>query len=311
MNRGRKIFVAGHRGLVGSALVRRLAEHGFDNLLVADRSELDLLDAVAVRDFFKRERPEVVFLAAGRTGGVYANDTYRAEFLHENLVIQTNVIHESFLHEVQKLIFLGCSCMYPKLCPQPMREEALLTGPLEPTNEPFAIAKLAGMKMVESYNRQYGTDFVTVIPTNLYGPNQDYTPLNCLLVPALISRLHEARDQGIDSVRLWGSGRPQRDFLYVDDMADACIAVMERYSDNVPINIGSGCDLTVREVAEQVADVLGYTGRIEFDPSMPEGVAVKLQDISRIAALGWKPQTSFREGIARSYSDFRRREGIE
>lgn len=301
-----KIFVAGHRGLVGSALVRQLKAQGYSNVVTRDREQLDLLNPLAVREFFEIERPEYVFLSAGRTGGVYANDTYRAEFLHENLVLQSNVIHQAFLSETRKLIFFGCSCMYPKLCTQPMREDALLSGPLEPTNEPFAIAKLAGMKMCESYYRQYGCDFITIIPTNLYGVQQDYTPLNCLIIPALIARFHEAKTSKAAKVAVWGSGRPSRDFLFADDLADAAIFLMKNYSGSDPVNVGSGADMTVREVAETIRDVVGYKGDLEFDSSKPDGVLMKLQDITKISALGWKPKTDFKKGIALAYEDYLR-----
>ncbi|MBN8547716.1 MAG: GDP-L-fucose synthase [Deltaproteobacteria bacterium] len=306
MELSRKIFVAGHGGLVGSALVRQLKAQGYTNIVTRGRAELDLMCPHAVRTFFETQRPEYVFLSAGRTGGVYANDTYRADFLYENLILQSNVIHQAFLSETRKLIFFGCSCMYPKLCAQPMREDALLSGPLEPTNEPFAIAKLAGMKMCESYYRQYGCDFITIIPTNLYGLQQDYTPLNCLIIPALIARFHEAKAAHAPKVSVWGSGRPSRDFLFADDLADAAIFLMKNYSSAEPINVGSGADMTVREVAETIREVVGYQGDLEFDASKPDGVLMKLQDISKISGMGWKPRTDFRKGIALAYEDYLR-----
>lgn len=307
MKKSDRIYVAGHQGLIGSALVRQLRTSGHTNLILRSHEELDLLDAHAVRGFFEKERPEIVFLAAGKTGGVYANDTYRADFIYENLVIQSNVIHQAFLSEVRKLLFLGCSSMYPKFCPQPMKEDALLSGALEPTNEPFAVAKLAGYKMCESYNRQYGCDFITVIPTNIYGINQNYTPLNCLIVPALIARFHEAKENQAVEVTIWGSGRPSRDFLYADDLADASIFLMQEYSDLAPINVGSGHDVTVRDVAEIIRNVVGFRGEMVFETNKPEGVLTKLQDISKISALGWQPKMDFRHGIELSYADYLKR----
>jgi GDP-L-fucose synthase len=306
VNPSDKIYVAGHTGLVGSALVRALERAGYSNLVLRTRAELDLLNQARVAQFFETERPQYVFLAAGKTGGVYANSNYRAEFLYENIVIQSNVIHASFEFEAKKLLFLGCSSMYPKHCPQPIREEYLLTAPLEPTNEPFAVAKLAGVKMCESYARQYGCDFISVIPANLYGQNQDYTPLNSLIIPALIRRFHEAKEAREPFVKVWGSGRPSRDFLFVDDLAEACLFLMDHYSEAEPINVGSGTDITVREAAEVIRSVTEYPGEIRFDTSMPDGVLSKLQDISKLAALGWKPRVRFEDGIRIAYSDFLR-----
>ena len=293
--------------MVGSALMRVLKKHGYDNIVTRERSELDLLSQSEVAKFFSSERPEYVFLAAGKTGGVYANNTARADFIYENLVLDCNLIQQSFLNEVRKLVYFGCSSMYPKLSPQPMKEEYLLTGPLEPTNEPFAVAKIAGWKLCESYSRQYGADFITIIPTSLYGINQSYAPLNCLLVPALIQRVHEAKVAKAKSVTLWGSGRPSRDFLFVDDLANAALFLMNNYSDITPINVGSGRDHTVREVAELVCETVGFKGEIEFDTSMPDGVLMKLQDISNISTLGWKPTVDFRTGLKVSYEDFLKR----
>jgi GDP-L-fucose synthase len=298
------IYVAGHTGLVGSAITRELGRRGFRRLILAERSELDLREQQQVRTFFERERPEVVFLAAGKVGGVYANDTYRAEFLYENLIIESNVIHQAFASEVRKLVYFGCSCMYPSRCPQPMREDALLTGELEPTNEPFAVAKLAGVKMCESYRRQYGCDFISIVPTNLHGINQNYTPLNSLVIPALIRRFHEAKIGEAEEVAIWGTGKPARDFLFADDLADAAIFLAERYSSARPINVGTGAELTIREAAEVVQRVVGYEGKIVFDESRPDGVLVKLQDVSAIRQLGWQPKTAFEEGIRVSYDDF-------
>lgn len=304
MDKNAKIYVAGHTGLVGSALLRALRQAGQQNIITASHEELDLLDQAAVRAFFERTRPEYVFMAAGRTGGIYANDTYRAEFIYENILIQTNLIHQSFLSAVRRLIYFGCSSMYPRFCEQPMKESMLLSGALEPTNEPFAVAKLAGTRMCEAYNRQYGTEFIPVIPTNLYGPNQNYTPLNCLVVPALIRRFHEAKVAAAPEVSIWGSGRPARDVLYVDDLADAALHVMTHSTDCEPINIATGHDITIAEMARVVSEAVGYQGRIAWDSSRPEGVLVKLQDVSRITALGWKPRTDFESGVRASYQDF-------
>ena len=299
-----KIFIAGHQGLVGSALVRQLQAKGYENLLLKTHAELDLMDQKAVADFFQKERPEYVFLSAGKTGGIYANDTYRADFIYENLTIQNNIIHQAFLNEVRKLIYFSCSCIYPKFCPQPMKEEHLLSGVLEPTNEPFAIAKIAGMKMCESYYRQYGADFISIIPTNIYGLNQNYTELNTLLIPALISRFQDAKERGESEVVVWGTGRPMRDFLFSDDLADAAIFLMDTYSDIAPLNVGSGKDIPVSLVAETVAKAVGYSGKISYDSTKPEGVLVKLQDISKITAMGWKPKVQFEEGIKAAYKNY-------
>jgi GDP-L-fucose synthase len=303
-----KIFVSGHRGLVGSALMRKLQELGYRNVVTRTRAELDLSDQYKVRQFFEEVRPEYVFHAAGKVGGVYANNAYRADFIHENLVMQSNVIHQSFVHEVRKLVFFGCSSVFPRNCPQPMKESDLLSGPLEPTNEPFAVAKIAGMKMCEAYNQQYGADFISVIPTNLYGQNQGYDPMNSLVVPAMIRKFHEAKMAGEDKVLLWGSGRPTRDFLFVDDLADAVIFIMNSYSGNETLNIGTGKDYTIREVAEIVRDAIGYRGAIEFDPSKPEGTLTKLQDVSRLTNLGWRYKVELADGIRVAYQDFLRHE---
>ena len=304
MNKDDKIYVAGHTGLVGSAILTQLKKAGYSNIITHSHSELDLSNQSLVKKFFEAERPQYVFLSAGKTGGVYANDTYRADFIYENLMIESNVIHQSFLSEVRKLIFFSCSSIYPKFCPQPMKEENILSGGLEPTNEPFAIAKIAGMKLCESYRRQYGCDFISVIPTNIYGRNQDYTPLNCLIIPALISRFHEAKESNEPEVTVWGSGRPMRDFLFADDLADASIFLMNNYSDLAPINVGTGKDIPVSQAAETIAKIIGYKGRISYDTSMPDGVLVKLQDISKISALGWNPKTSFEDGIRIACQDY-------
>jgi GDP-L-fucose synthase len=299
-----KIYIAGHNGLVGSALLRRLRKEGYSNLITRTHEELNLLDQQAVNKFFAEQRPEYVFATAGKLGGIYANDTYRADFIYENLQIEANIIHNSFLSEVKKLLLFSCASIYPKFCPQPMKEEYILTGPLEPTNEPFAVAKIAGLKMAESYRRQYGCDFITLIPTNIYGPGQRYTPLNSLLIPALISKLHEAKEQKESTIQTWGTGRPLRDFLYSDDLADAAIFCMNTYSDIAPINIGTGKDISVAQVAQLIAKTVGYQGSIVFDPSMPEGVHVRLQDVSKISTMGWSPKISLEEGLKLSYSDY-------
>ncbi|MDZ4785881.1 MAG: GDP-L-fucose synthase [bacterium] len=304
MKKEERIYIAGHKGLVGSALIRQLTSQGYKNIITQSHSELDLMNQSQVSDFFKKEKPTYVFLAAGRTGGVYANNTYRAEFLYENLIIESNVIHHAFLYEVRKLAYFSCSSAYPKHCPQPMKEEHILTGSLEPTNEPFALAKIAGMKLCESYNRQYGTDFISIIPTNIYGVSQNYTPLNSLIVPALIARFHEAKVSKESEVLVWGSGRPMRDFLFSDDLADASIFLMNNYSDPSPINVGVGKDMPVHEAAETIAKVVGYQGKITYDSSMPEGVLVKLQDVSKITALGWKPKVGFEDGVKIAFKDY-------
>lgn len=303
-----KIYVSGHRGLVGSALVRRLNDLGYHNVVTRTRSELDLSDQNAVKEFFAEVRPDYVFHAAAKVGGVYANNTYRADFIHENLVIQSNVIHQAFVHEARKLLFFSCSCVFPRNCSQPMAEESLLSGHLEPTNEPFAVAKIAGMKMCESYSRQYGVDFVSVIPTNLYGRNQHYDPMNSLVVPAMIRRFHEANEANESKVVLWGSGRPSRDFLFADDLADAAIFIMNHYAGTETLNIGTGKDYTIRELAEIVRDTVGYRGEIVFDPAKPEGTLTKLQDVSKLTSLGWRYKTELTDGIRVAYDDFLRQE---
>jgi len=302
-----KIYVAGHRGLAGSAIARRLMAGGYSNIVHRTHAELDLTDQKTVRAFFESEKPEYVILAAGKVGGIYANNTYRAEFIYQNLMMECNVIHASFEHEVQKLLFLGSSCIYPKHAPQPMKEEHLLSGVLEPTNEPYAIAKIAGIKMCTSYNRQYGTDFMSVMPTNLYGPGDNYDLNNSHVLPALIRKIHEAKTQGAKEVIVWGSGAPKREFLYSDDLADACVFLMEKYNASDVgefVNIGVGREITIRELAELVADVVGFRGMLVFDGSKPDGSPRKLLDISRLQALGWRAKTGFREGITKAYSDF-------
>jgi len=298
--KGRTVFVAGHRGMVGSALVRRLAREDVE-VLTLDRSEVDLRDQTAVGHWFAAKRPQAVFLAAARVGGIVANNTLRAEFLYDNLVIAANVIHAAYLNRAEKLMFLGSSCVYPKLAPQPMREDCLMTGPLEPTNEPYAIAKIAGIKMVEAYRDQYGADFINVMPTNLYGRGDNYHPEYSHVVAALIRRFHEAKTSGIGNVAVWGTGVPRREFLYVDDLADACIHLMKTYSDKELVNIGTGEDITIAEFARLVAAIVGYTGDISFDISKPDGTPRKLLDVSRLAQLGWRASTSLDDGIRLAY----------
>jgi GDP-L-fucose synthase len=301
--KGKTVFVAGHRGMVGGALVRRLAREDVE-LLTAKRSELDLRDQAAVFEWFAAKSPQVVFLAAAKVGGIVANDTLRAEFLYENLAIAANVIHAAYLNRTEKLMFLGSSCIYPKLAAQPLREDAMLTGPLEPTNEPYAIAKIAGIKMTEAYRSQYGCDFINVMPTNLYGPGDNYHPEYSHVVAALIRRFHEAKLSGASDVVVWGTGTPRREFLYVDDMADACVHLMKTYSSTDMVNIGTGKDITIAEFARVVARTVGYSGTISFDTSRPDGTPRKLLDVSRLAALGWQARTPLEEGIGRAYQAF-------
>ncbi|MCL4539958.1 MAG: GDP-L-fucose synthase [Bacteroidetes bacterium] len=300
-----KIFIAGHRGLVGSAIVRALEANGFTNLVTRTHRELDLTDQAAVAEFFKSERPEYVFLAAAKVGGIHANNTYPADFIYINLQIQNNIIHNSYLSGVKKLCFLGSSCIYPKFAPQPMKEEYLLDGKLEPTNEPYAIAKIAGIEMCQAYNRQYGTDFISVMPTNLYGPNDNFDLQNSHVLPALIRKFVEARDAGAPSVTVWGTGKPRREFLHADDMAEACLFLMDRYDEGDMVNIGTGEDLTIKELSELIASVAGYTGAIEFDTTKPDGTPRKLLDVHKINSLGWKARISLRDGIAGVMESYR------
>jgi GDP-L-fucose synthase len=291
------IYVAGHRGLVGSALVRRLQSEGADNLVLRTHQQLDLTDQAAVEAFFANERPGYVFLAAAKVGGIHANDTYPAEFIRDNLAIQTNVIHSAWKHGAKKLLFLGSSCIYPRLAPQPLHEDALLTGPLEPTNEPYAIAKIAGLKMCQAYRRQYGFDAIVAMPTNLYGPGDNYHPENSHVVPALIRRIHEAKVGGATEVRIWGSGTPLREFLHVDDLADAAMFLMKHYSDEAMVNVGSGEEVTIAALARTIADIVDYQGNLLFDTSKPDGTPRKILDSSRLAAMGWRPQIPFGLGM--------------
>ena len=299
-----RIWVAGHRGLVGSAITRRLQAEGATNLLLRTHAELDLTDLRAVEDFIAAEKPEYMFLAAAKVGGIHANDTYPAEFLHNNLIIQTNVIHAAWQHGTKKLCFLGSSCIYPKLAPQPLKEESLLTGPLEPTNEWYAIAKIAGIKMCQAYRRQYGFDAISLMPTNLYGPGDNFHPENSHVMPAMIRRFHEAKERGDASVTIWGTGTPRREFMHVDDMADACVHLMRHYSDGEIVNVGTGTDVSILELAQLVAEVVGYQGEIRTDPTRPDGTPRKLLDVGRLEALGWKAKVGLREGVEQTYRWF-------
>ncbi|GLH77426.1 GDP-L-fucose synthase [Bradyrhizobium sp. SSBR45G] len=300
---GKRVFVAGGTGMVGSALVRRLSREEAE-ITTVPRSEVDLRDQAAVFKWFASARPQVVFLAAAKVGGIVANNTLRAEFIYDNIAIATNVIHAAYVNGAEKLMFLGSSCIYPKLAAQPLREDCVLTGPLEPTNEPYAIAKIAGIKMVEAYRSQYGADFINVMPTNLYGPGDNYHSEYSHVVAALIRRFHEAKAAGAPEVVVWGTGTPRREFLYVDDMADACVHLMKTYSEPELVNIGTGEDITIADFARVVAATVGYQGRISFDPSRPDGTPRKLLDVSRLAKLGWRATTSLDEGIARAYRAF-------
>ncbi len=301
MDRNAIIFVTGHHGMVGSAIVRRLQAGGYSNLLTRTHAELDLLDQRSVHDFLTREKPDYIFIAAAKVGGIQANNLYRADFLYENLLIEANLIHGAHLAGVQQLMFLGSSCIYPRDCPQPIKEEYLLTGPLEPTNEPYAIAKIAGIKLTESYNRQYGRQYVSVMPTNLYGPNDNYDLATSHVLPALMRKAHEAHERGDAECVVWGSGTPRREFLYVDDLADACVHLMEHGYDGPLVNIGTGEDVAIGELAETVMEVVGFNGRIVFDHSKPDGTPRKLLDVGRLAALGWRARTALREGIRATY----------
>jgi GDP-L-fucose synthase len=310
MDRHSRIYVAGHRGLVGSALVRRLAAEGYADVVTATRQALDLRDQAAVEAWFRATRPAYVFLVAGTVGGILANATRPAEFLYDNLMIHATVVHAAHLHGVRKLLYLGSSCIYPRDCPQPMGEDQLLTGPLEPTNEPYAIAKIAGVKLCQAYRRQYGANFISAMPTNLYGPHDNFDPRASHVVPGLIRRFHEARATGAAEVVVWGSGRPRRELLHVDDLAEACLFLMRHYEDDAHINVGAGEDLSIRELAELIAEVVGFRGRITFDPSRPDGSPRKLLDSARIRAAGWRPRIALREGLRDTYAWFRAHEAM-
>lgn len=300
-----KVFVAGHRGMVGSAIVRALQAKGYRRIVTRTRDELDLLDQRAVRRFFEVEQVDLVYLAAAKVGGIHANNTYRAQFLYENLVMEANIIHAAHEERVQKLLFLGSSCIYPKHAEQPMREDALLTGPLEPTNEPYAIAKIAGIKLCETYREQYGDNFISVMPTNLYGPGDNYDLKNSHVLPALLRKMHAAKVEGAAEVEVWGSGRPKREFLHVDDLAAACVHLMDTYNEAGWLNVGTGEDLSIRALAELIAEVVGFEGALKFNPSMPDGTPRKLLDVSRVHALGWKAAIGLREGIESVYETVR------
>lgn len=302
---GKRVYVAGHSGLAGSAIVRRLAQEDCD-ILTADRRSLDLTQQEATEEWLLRNRPDAVFLAAARVGGIYANDAYPADFIVDNLAIALNVIRGSYKARVKKLMALGSSCIYPKMAPQPMKEDALLTGPLEPSNQWYAIAKIAGIKLCEAYRKQYGADFISVMPTNLYGPGDNYHPEHSHVPAALIRRFHEAKEAGAREVKVWGTGQPRREFLFSDDLANACVFLMQRYSESQFINVGTGQDISVAEFAEYVRDVVGFRGGIVFDRSRPDGTPQKLLDISRLERLGWAPKISLREGLSRAYADFLR-----
>lgn len=304
MNKSDKIYIAGHRGMVGSAIVRKLKAEGFTNLLLRTSSELDLRNQQAVDQFYAAEKPDYVFVAAAKVGGIQANNIYRADFIYENLMIQNNVIHASWKEGVKKLMFLGSSCIYPKLAPQPLKEEYLLTGLLEPTNEPYAIAKIAGIKMCDSYRAQYGCNYISVMPTNLYGPNDNYDLNNSHVLPALIRKFHEAKVNNEPSVLMWGTGSPKREFLHADDLADACFFLMQTYNDEGFVNIGTGEDTTIKDLALMVKDIVGYKGDIEHDLSKPDGTPRKLMDVSKLHGLGWKARIELREGIEKVYQDF-------
>jgi GDP-L-fucose synthase len=299
-----KIYVAGHRGMVGSAILRKLKASGYTNIIGRTRRELDLTNQAAVREFMQHEKPDYIFFAAAKVGGIQANNTYRAEFIYENIMAEVNVIHAAWMAGVTRLLFLGSSCIYPRDCPQPIAETSLLTGVLEQTNEPYAIAKIAGVKLCENYNRQYGTRYVSLMPTNLYGPNDSYDLNNSHVLPALIRKAHEAKSRGDGKLVVWGSGKPKREFLYVDDMADACIFVMEKDIGDGLFNVGVGEDVTVRELAETVMDIVGFQGEIEFDASKPDGTPRKVLNVDRMHELGWRARTSLRDGIALAYADF-------
>jgi GDP-L-fucose synthase len=298
MDKHARIFIAGHKGMVGSAINRKLISMGFDDIILRNSSQLDLRDQAAVARFFEMEQPDYVFLSAAKVGGIHANDTNRAEFLYDNLMIQSNVIHQSFLHGVTKLLFLGSSCIYPKLAPQPLKEESLLSGYLEPTNEPYAIAKIAGIKMCQAYRSQYGCNFISLMPTNLYGPNDNYDLMNSHVLPALIRKMHDARVLNSPEVKVWGSGTPKREFLHVDDLADASVFLMENYDSPEIINVGTGVDLSIRDLAHMIKKEIGYEGELVFDQSYPDGTPRKLMDTSKINLLGWYPKIELADGVA-------------
>src|SRR6202012_5838557 len=303
MEKNAKIYVAGHRGMVGSALVRKLEQLGYRNVITRTSSELDLRNQQQVFSFFEKEKPDYVFLAAARVGGIYANNTYRAEFLYDNLMMESNIIHASYLNGVKKLLFLGSSCIYPRMAPQPLKESYLLTGTLEYTNEPYAIAKIAGIKLCENYRLQYGCNFISVMPTNLYGPNDNYDLAKSHVLPALLRKIHTAKIKGITTVEVWGSGNPLREFLHVDDLSDACLFLMENYSESELVNIGTGTDISIKDLALLIMKIAEYKGEIKFDSTKPDGTPRKLMDGSKLMGLGWKPRISLEEGIRMVYGD--------
>jgi len=304
MNKGNKIYVAGHRGMVGSAIIRKLQTEGFTNIVTRTSGELDLRNQKDVESFFSKEKPDYVFLAAAKVGGIVANNTYRAEFLYDNLMIQNNIIHQSYVNGVKKLLFLGSSCIYPKLAPQPLKEDALLTGLLEPTNEPYAIAKIAGIKMCDAYRDQYGCDFISVMPTNLYGPNDNYDLKNSHVLPALIRKFHEAKMGDLDSVEIWGTGSPLREFMHVDDLAEACFYLMQSYSQPGFVNIGVGKDISIKDLALMIKDIVGFEGVLRFDTTKPDGTPRKLMDVSKLQSLGFQYSIELEEGIKAVYADY-------
>ena len=304
MNKDSKIFVAGHNGMVGSAIVRKLQELGYTKIITKSRKELDLINQFQVNQFFHFERPEYVFLAAAKVGGIKANDDFRADFIYENIMIQSNIIKASHDNGVKKILFLGSTCIYPKMSPQPIKEEYLLTGPLEPTNDAYAIAKISGIKMCQSFNKQYGTNYISVMPTNLYGPNDNYDLNNSHVLPAMIRKFHEAKLEGKNEVEIWGTGNPKREFLYVDDLADACHHLMLNYNDSEIVNIGTGEDVTIAELAVVIKNIVGFEGDIYFNTKMPDGTPRKLSDVSKLKEIGWIYKTSLKEGIQKTYTDY-------
>ncbi|MFZ1331259.1 MAG: GDP-L-fucose synthase [Flavobacteriales bacterium] len=308
MNKTDKIYIAGHRGMVGSALVRKLTTEGHTNLVYRTSKELDLKDQQAVREFFAKEKPAYVILAAAKVGGIHANNVYRAQFLYENLMIESNIIHSSHENDVKKLLFLGSSCIYPKMAPQPLKEESLLTGLLEQTNEPYAIAKIAGIKLAESYRRQYDRNYISAMPTNLYGPNDNYDLNNSHVLPALIRKFHTAKITNAPSVEVWGTGSPMREFLHVDDLADACYFLLNNYNDELFVNIGTGEDLTIKALAEMIKDIVGYDGELKWNTEKPDGTPRKLMDVGKLHKLGWKHKIDLRDGISAVYAEFAKSE---
>lgn len=306
MEKSSRIYIAGHKGMVGSAIIRKLKREGYEHLITREIQELNLINQSDVTTFFETEKPEYVFLAAAKVGGIMANNTFRAEFLYDNLMIQNNVIHSSFVHQVKKLLFLGSSCIYPKLAPQPLKEEYLLTGELEPTNEPYAIAKIAGIKMCDAYRAQYNCNFISVMPTNLYGPNDNYDLKNSHVLPALIRKFHEAKMEHSPSVEIWGTGKPRREFMHVDDLASACIFLMENYNESGFINIGVGIDISIHDLARLIQGIVGYQGELHFDTSKPDGTPRKLMDISKLKRAGFNAEIGLEEGISMVYEDYKR-----